>query len=411
MPDFVDNTAGYSEVTGTADYLMTTTGTGLHLRLDQALVDAQEVAYYAVGTSNGVDAFESGTATWDDSENTLVVDTITNSSNGGGKISWDAGDKTIYIVFNSATMVNTADPRLVSEDVDDLTPATYVDGTEKAAFSQGGDPVTMTAQQILGNPIRQQLGHDKTKNKSFSNFTKLSKTFFAADGSSGVAAGLEPFLCYASGTGSAVANLQLFTQVSAMTVSTGTTTTGRACLEHIEYPILYLPTLYDRDYRKTIVMGLVLPTAGVEEYTLQCGFSSNAPEITTLGSGLGVFFELKTGDTNWHAVWISHTSGAANYRRVDTGIPATINGVYTLRIHLVSHPTDVAERKAYFYIDGDLVASILHNDTGVTVMPTATRLSMLEVIKKSAGTTQSTITVNAHYSEIENAAPLVGLDV
>jgi hypothetical protein len=410
MPDFVDNTAGYSEVTGTADYLMTTTGTGLHLRLDQALVDAQEVAYYAVGTSNGVDAFESGVAAWDDSENTLVVGTITNSSNGGGKISWDAGDKTIYIVANSATMVNDDDPRLVSEDVDDLTPGTAPTGVEKFATTQDGDPVYLTAQQIAGNPIRQQLGHSKKVNASFSNFTKLSKTFSAPDGSSGVAAGLEPFLCYASGTGSGVVNLQLVTPVSSLAVSTGTTTTGRACLEHIEYPILYLPTLYDRDYRKTISMGGVLPTGG-QDYTLQCGFSSNAPEIATLGSGLGVFFELKTGDTNWHAVWISHTSGAANYRRVDTGVPATIAGIYTLRVHLVSHPTTGAERKALFYIDGELVATIRENDGGHTSMAAGTRLSMLEVIKKAAGTTQASISVLAHYSEIENAAPPVGLDV
>ena len=149
MPDFVDNTAGYSEVTGTADYLMTTTGTGYHLRLDQALTDGQQVAYYAIGTSNGVPAFESGVSNWDDSENTLVVDTITNSSNGGGKISWDAGTKTIYIVHNSASMVNTTDTRLVAVDSSDLDPAAALDRSEIVAIDQGGDGVQTTVGDIL----------------------------------------------------------------------------------------------------------------------------------------------------------------------------------------------------------------------------------------------------------------------
>jgi hypothetical protein len=295
-------------------------------------------------------------------------------------------------------------------DLDGMTPGTAPTGVEKFATTQGGDPVSLTVQQIAGNPIRAQLGHSKTVNKSFSNFTKLSKTFSAPDGSVGVACGLEPFLCYGSGTNSGVYNLQSFTNVAAATVSAGTTTTGRGCLEHLEYPILYNPVSYDIDYRKTITMGGLLPTGG-EGYTLQCGFIDSAPEIAVLGSGLGVFFEFKTGDTNWHAVWISNASGAANYRRVDTGIPVTIAGIYTLRILVVSHPTDNTLRPAYFYINGDLVATIPRNASGVTAMAVSTRLSMAEVIKKAAGTTGASITVTYHYSEIENAAPLVGLDV
>lgn len=148
MPDFVDNTAGFSIITGTADYLMTTTSTGKHLRLDQALTNGQQVAYYAIGKSNGADAFESGIGTWQSSGTTLVRGTITNSTNGG-TISWDAGTKTIYIVHNSASMVNTTDTRLVAVDSSDLDPAAALDRSEIVAIDQGGDGVQTTIGDIL----------------------------------------------------------------------------------------------------------------------------------------------------------------------------------------------------------------------------------------------------------------------
>ena len=408
MPEIILNVSGTTRTTGTANPVISgVTGTSGPMT---DVPDGTEVFYVRRYSSNKP-GFENCIGIWRSATDTIERTSVEKSSNGGGAVVWGVGEQTIDISISPDMIVADDDPRLVNEDLDDFTPATNVTGIEKVATTQDGDPVSMTAQQIAGNPIRAQLGHDKTKNKSFSNFTKLSKTFFAADGSSGVAAGLEPFLCYASGTGSAVANTQLFTQVSQPTINTGTTTTGRACLEHIEYPILYLPTLLDRDYRKTLGIGGILPAAGVEEYTLQCGFSNNAPEIATLGSGLGVFFELKTGDTNWHAVWISAAAGAGNLRRVDTGVVATAAAFITLRIHLVSHPTIGANRKALFYIDGDLVATILENDGGHTSMAAGTRLSMLEVIKKAAGTTGASFNVAMHYSEIENPAPLVGLDV
>lgn len=395
MPDFVDNTAGYSEVTGTADYLMTTTGTGLHLRLDQALVDAQEVAYYAVGTSNGVDAFESGTATWDDSENTLVVDTITNSSNGGGKISWDAGDKTIYIVANSATMVNTADPRLVSEDVDDLTPATYVDGTEKAAFSQGGAPVSLTPEQIAGSPITMQMSHARDKNRSFTNFSALSPTYNSGI-VSGVAMDLEPFLIYTSGTDATVFNARLVFNNPYVLSSTGSTTTGRACIAHKDAPLLSNAGSRDFDCRQTVVQA---PPLTGNEFIAQFGFINSVPEIAVFGSHRGVFFELTVASLNWQARWISATAGVINNRTVDTGVAPDGVVPQTLRVHLRSHPTDVAERKADFYIDGELVASIPYNPGGgVAAMPDNTALTCAYVVKKSTGTTGAGPAIFGHNS-------------
>jgi hypothetical protein len=146
-----------------------------------------------------------------------------------------------------------------------------------------------------------------------------------------------------------------------------------------------------------------LPGSG-ENYTIQYGFIDSAPTTAVFGSGRGVFFELDQNSPNWFAVFLSNTSGGANYRRVDTGVLAVAATLVTFRVHLRAHATDVASRKADYYINGNPVATILHNDTGVTVIPTSTRLSMALVIKKSSGTTARSTTMTSHYSEIEGPA-------
>jgi hypothetical protein len=427
MPDFVLNCAGTSRTTGTAGYVISGT-TGKSRSMVSALTNGQQVAYHIEYKSSKA-GFEDGIGTWNSSTSTLARTAISASSNADAAVSWGVGEKVLYCTVNPDMLTNanylatgtvpaarvpagtTADtfavgndPRFDTIDPVDMDPAETLDGTEIIPIVQDGDGAQTTVQGIAGNPLTAQLGHARNTNKSFSNFTKLSKSFIAAAGSSGVAAGLEPFLCYASGTGAGLANLQLFTQTPAMTLDTGTTTTGRVCLEHLEYPILYDPVQFDRDYRKTVSMGGNLPVSG-NDFIIQCGFLDSAPEIATLGTGLGVFFELKTGDTNWQACWISRTSGESNYRRVDTGVLASTSTTYTFRVHLRSSQTVSADRKADFYINNELVASILHNDTGVTVMPTNTRLSMAEVVKKSSGSTGGAITVVAHYSEIEALYP------
>lgn len=405
MPEIILNVSGTTRTTGTANPVISgVTGTSGPMT---DVPDGTEVFYVRRYSSNKP-GFENCIGIWRSATDTIERTSVEKSSNGGGAVVWGVGEQTIDISISPDMIVADDDPRLVSEDVDDMTRGTAPTGVEKFATTQGGDPVAMTAQQIAGNPLRAQLGHDRTKNKSFSNFTKMPRLFSAADGSSGVLLGLEPFLCYASGTGSTVANLQAITQTSAPFLSTGTTTTGRVCLEHIEYPILYSPLLYDRDYRKTIVIGSLLPSS--ESYTLQCGFIDSAPEIAVFGSGLGVFFELTAAYANWQARWITHTSGALNDRRVDTGVAVSAAGIYTLRVYLISHPTDAASRKAEFYINGTLVATIQHAVYSATSMATGTRLSMAEVIKKSAGTTGAGIAVGVHYSEIENADTYEALD-
>ena len=224
MPDFVDNTAGYSEVTGTADYLMTTTSTGKHRRLDQALTDGQQVAYYAIGTSNGADAFESGIGTWQTSGTTLIRGTITTSTNGG-TISWDAGEKTIYIVANSATLVNTEDERLLALDYGELNPAESLDGEELIAASQDGDGVSLTAQQISGNPVTNMLGLNLDRRRGFSDFSRTKSTYTATTNE---LYGQEPYLVNHAGTGSTIVAGNAITGYDSVFLVVGTDTNGNA---------------------------------------------------------------------------------------------------------------------------------------------------------------------------------------
>ena len=381
MPDFVDNTAGYSEVTGTSDYLMTTTGTGLHLRLDQALVDAQEVAYYAVGTSNGVDAFESGVGTWDDSENTLVVGTITNSSNGGGKISWDAGDKTIYIV-SSADMLT--DMELMTEgatkkiltpaeraaiaavvSADELDAAAQLDGTEIIPGLQDGSGVGITTQQISGSPLTDARSLAKDRSKGYSNFSKIRGVgYTSAD--AGVL-DLEPFKVHQSGAGASI--IQAHGVLGEMSIigSTGTTTTGYSAITHLEWH--KFDPAKEMDFRVKIAP-IQLPTAG-QNYTLQIGFVSGAPALATHG----MYFQLDETNTKWQAIVRNTGVSAATPTTVD----ATALGVVDLRVHY-----DPSVLSTKFYINGTLAATTLNT---TKVVPTDTQMETTISIRKSALTT------------------------
>jgi len=415
MPEIILNAAGFTRTTGTAN--PTITGDTGKSGSFSDIATGTEVAYYRRYSSNKA-GFENGIGIWREVsaagsigyiERTSVELSSNPGDDGYDPVVWGVGEQIIDVTITPDMIVADDDPRLDTVPTPDMDAATTVDGTELIPADQAGDGVSLTVQQIAGNPIRAQLGHGKTINKSFSNFTKLNKGFSVGDGSVGVAAGLEPFLCYASGAGSGCLNLQVFFNVTAMSLNTGTTTTGRVCLEHLEYPITYDPVTYDRDYRQNILTG-VMPVAG-NEATWQFGFNNVAPEIATLGTGLGVFFELKATDTNWQAAFISASAGAANYRRVDTGVAAVTGTSYVFRVHLRSHPTDSAERKADFYINGDLVASIPNVETGVAAIPTSTKLSMVAVAQKTAGTTGSSCIVTEHYSEIERPALRTGLDV
>jgi hypothetical protein len=175
----------------------------------------------------------------------------------------------------------------------------------------------------------------------------------------------------------------------------------------MEYPILYNPVSFDRKCVATFSLGTDKPTGGNDAW-VQYGFIDSAPEVVIFGSGLGVFFEATAANANWQARWVSHTAGAANNRSVDTGVAVGTETLHAFEIRLQASQTVRANRKAFFYIDGVLVATILHSDTGVTVMPTNTRLSMALVVKKSSGTTAIAATMTNHYSDNGRAALPVG---
>ncbi len=388
MPDFVDNTAGYSEVTGTSDYAMTTTSTGRHRRLDQALTNGQQVAYYAIGTSNGVDAFESGIGTWQSSGTALVRGTVTNSTNGG-TISWDAGTKTVYIVANAATLVNTADERLDSTGIDELDPGTTPDGTEIAHFLQDGDGVSLTAAQIQGDPVRQRRGHGLNYLRGYSNFSKTLPTF---SGTNGAICGLEPYISYFSGTGASVVQFAGFLYVNSLGLLTGTTTTGYAAIQHLEYPNTFDPNKHWECIFQGGFNG-VLPN--VEASTAQIGFTGAA--VTALATG-GMYFEATEASPNW---WAVVRANPANVTKKDTGVAYTNDT--DIRFKVVFDPTP-DPKETRFYINETLVATTIPSERIVALF---TLLQMTAQIRKTAGTTAAGMAFTDHSYAIETAE-LVG---
>lgn len=402
MPDFVDNCAGYSAVTGTADYLMSTTGTGLHLRPDQALTDAQEVAYYAIGTSNGVDAFESGVATWDDSENTLVVGTITNSSNGGGKISWDAGDKTIYIV-SSADMLT--DMELMTEgatkkiltpaeraaiaavvSADELDAAAQLDGTEIIPGLQSGSGVGITAQQIAGNPLTALRGLNLDRSRHYSNFSNTPIAFDSA--TSGTMFGAEPYEIYTSGTTGAKVQqgIGLFALPMCL-LWTGTTTTGYAAIRNGANLYAFDPTK-EATETSTVVFGLVLPAT--EAYACQWGFINNTagPVVAPLQ---GIYFKYDAASGNIFGCVRSNVAESS----VDTGVTVVMYSSY-----VCTWVYDPINLKTLFYVNDNAPVEILNS---TRVVQTTQLLAPVHRIHKSAGTTSPVLAVQHHAYNLQTA--------
>ena len=387
MPDFVDNTAGYSEVTGTSDYAMTTTSTGRHRRLDQALTDGQQVAYYAIGTSNGADAFESGIGTWQSSGTALVRGTVTNSTNGG-TISWDAGTKTVYIVASAATLVNTADERLDSTGIDELDPGTDPDGTEIAHFLQGGDGVSLTAEQVMGRPVQHMRGHGRNYRQDYCDFHKVTASF---SGTNGGQCGAEPWLSRFSGSGAAVVTAKLLT-LNGMILSTGTDTNGYAAIEHLQSPNLFnfgysMETVFKGGFNNAN-----LPT--VEAQTAQIGFVTIPSALATAG----FYFEADENSPNW---WAVVRANGANVTRKDTGVAYAQD--FTNRFKCVFDAAlDTLEFR--FYINETLVATTLESER---VVPALTSLYMAAQVRKSAGTTTAGLFFSDHSYKIQTAE-LVG---
>ena len=385
MPDFVDNTAGYSEVTGTADYLMTTTSTGKHRRLDQALTDGQQVAYYAIGTSNGADAFESGIGTWQTSGTTLIRGTITTSTNGG-TISWDAGEKTIYIVANSATLVNTEDERLLALDYGELNPAESLDGEELIAASQDGDGVSLTAQQISGNPVTNMLGLNLDRRRGFSDFSRTKSTYTATTNE---LYGQEPYLVNHAGTGSTIVAGNAITGYDSVFLVVGTDTNGNAGILRAGSTgaIVFDPA-------EEFVVTWKVSTAlldGTNNGTIQIGFVNDFPALCSRG----MYFEHTGASSNWFAC---HTN-SFNTQRYDTGIAVNSTIQTVFRVHY-----DPSDLSAKYYIDGVLAWTTTRS------IIIGTPLQMAVTVRKSAGASPPAVFASMHSFDVPPNPNAIGLE-
>lgn len=385
MPDFVDNCAGITSVTGTAAYLIDPIGTGRHLRPDQVLTDRQQVAYYAVYESTGTTGFESGLASWSSSQNTLTVLSVTGSSNGNAKVSWGEGNKIIHIVANSAML----DVPVVSPG--DLGTPASINGTEKwIAVDGNGDGIDLEAEQVSGNPLTTAHGLGRDRVRFWTQFRNTSPTFSTT--TTGTMFGSEPYQIYLNGAGSpsAVQSLNV-TSGSALWLKTGTSTTGYA-----GYRSNYRPFAYNKakEMTESFQAGfLSLPS--VENFSWQAGFTNGTPGAFDNG----IYFRLNNSNTKFVAVVRNGSSGIPFETVVDTGVTATLFTPFVMK--WLNDPVDEAVK---FYIDGVLVATILHSTRQVAAN---TALAPVMEIAKLAGTTEASCVVGAHYIDVETTA-LVG---
>ncbi len=419
-----DNIAGYSLTVGTADMVITDS-VGQYDPIIGNLADGDERSYKIqfIDSSMSTD-YETGTGTWNESLATFSRDTIKTSSNGGSIVSFGAGPKVLFIVddYDSiqsmGTKFETADAKVMtaaeratiaglgdsssldvgtvagtvaagddsrfgSVDIGDLTPATSIDGTELFPADQGGDGVSITADQIHGDPYRAKKSLALDRTRGFTLLDGLHPTDLIVDNT---LAGNEKFVIRAGGAGAAAANNQGTVFVPSLLLSTGTTNTGYCAAQHTSYPYLFVPGTSDLDQRWAVSISN-LPTAGVQDFTIQIGFSTASTAVQ------GMYFEASGANANWQKV----VKDGAGTTTVDTGVAVTTAAT----IFRVAYSPIATETQ--FWINGTALSSIDDTTRAVDLFAV---LGMFASITKTAGATARYMTIFAHsYDNAKDAIP------
>lgn len=284
--------------------------------------------------------------------------------------------------FNNA--VETTDTRLGSVGYGDLDLAADLAGPEFVAISQSGVGVKTTVDEIAGNPLTIQRSHGRNRQEGYTDFGKTTPAQSIANGA---ICGLEEWYANFGGAGASVLSTN-FLGITALALGTGTTTTGNANITNMRY-VKYSSSL-DMDCRNFFALS-ALPST--EAYTSQIGYILGSPALATVGQ----YFECDNGSANWFAC----KKNAGGTTRIDTGVAVVIGNSPVMRIY-----QDISESATKYYIN-DM-------DTPVATIPLATRpitdgtlLQMVFSIRKSAGTTSTTLSAFIHTYNNETT-PLVG---
>jgi len=424
----IDNIAGYTLTTGTADFVITDS-IAQYDPIIGNLVDGVERNYKAQFIDPSFnEQYETGRGTWNATAGTISRDTIKTSSNNGLIVDFGAGPKVVFIVsdYESLTdmnnMVDSAegagslkmttaertniaanvallatrgeaftadygttagtiaegdDARFGSVDIGDLTPAASIAGTELFPADQGGSGVSITADQILADPYAQIKGYAFTRFKGYWGCTDIRPSYSSTTDDSLI--DNAPLVLYRGGAAAGASNLIGTYLASCVGLTTGTDTTGYAVAVHLDTSYIFIPGTSDLDQRWALLIP-VLPTSGVQDFTIQVGFISGFPALAVQG----IYLELTGASPNWFVC----VKDVAGIERVDTGIAAIAATPITLR---VAYSGDAEESR--FWIDGVATDPIFDTTRAVDLFA---RLGMVCGIRKTAGTTARTLVFSNH---------------
>jgi hypothetical protein len=296
----------------------------------------------------------------------LVIESILNSSNSNTTVNWPAGLKIIACVasvedltdmeqmlpgatkkiFTAAqeTRVNglnaefdekadLTDPRFAMTDVNAMTPSVLVAGTEKVpASTVAGDPISLTPDLIMGDPLRHAMGHGINRRKGFSDFSKMTALTML----NGDVVGLEPYTIFATGDNAKASqgNLGVYFQ-KCLELETGTQALGGCVVQHLDNPIIYFGQDFDERWSVQIP---VAPVSG-HDFAVMVGFG----ELMLGNFARGIWLERRFASPNWQ-IMIRNTAGLY---QLDTGIAALTGAKVTVR---VKHES--VEARCRFWVNG-----------------------------------------------------------
>lgn len=268
-------------------------------------------------------------------------------------------------------------------DVDDLDAADPMDGTEKIPALQSGLSVAATSQQLLGDALDREFGHN---GRLLQSATHLYNTPSALSVTTDdTLFGNEPVVTRLSGTGASVSQVGLAKIGTGIAeLSTGTTATGRAGIQSTQQAIVFSSGVSTWSFG--FKAGIDTLATVAQDFTVQIGILNSFSSLATSG----VWFEARQGVTNWRAISGSTASPAAP-TDTDTGVavaavPGVLPSYDTFRIDY-----DPTTQNFTYYINGSLVAT--HADS--TNAPSGFTLGVGANIIKSAGTTARKLYVDA----------------
>jgi len=305
---------------------------------------------------------------------------------GYDPVVWGVGEQIIDVTITPDMIVADDDPRLETVDISDLNPSTSNDGTELIAASKNGDGVSLTAQQISGNPVTDMLGLNLDRRRGFSDFSRTKPEYSAT---SGELYGLEPYLVNFAGTASAVGAFGAISGYDNVLLSVGTATNGNAGIVRAGSAVAIL-----FDSTAELVTTWKVATSvldGTNNGTIQIGFVNDFPDLCSRG----MYFEHTGESPNWFAC---HTN-SFNTSRVNTGV--AVNPIIQTVFRVYYDPLDGSTN---YYIDGVLVS------TNTRSLIQFTQLQMAVTVRKSAGATPPTVGVSMHSFDVPPHPSAIGMD-